>query len=90
MTRFTIASFNVKNLIGAGAEYDEFQSYTPEEFAWKADWLADRVVCMDADTVGFQEIFEEPPLAEVINEVPCNELASDHGQIMAHMEPYGA
>jgi len=67
MTRFTIASFNVKNLIGAGKEYYKFQSYTPEEYAWKQDWMADQLLTMDADIVGFQEIFEEDALRDVIN-----------------------
>ncbi|WP_439110491.1 hypothetical protein [Lentibacter sp.] len=48
MTRFTIASFNVKNLIGPDKEYYQFQSYTPEEYAWKEDWLADQLLSMDA------------------------------------------
>lgn len=68
MTRFTIASFNVKNLIGADKEYYRFQSYTPEEYAWKVDWMADQLLSMDADIVGFQEIFEEEALADVISE----------------------
>lgn len=68
MTRFTIASFNVKNLIGADQEYYEFQSYTPEEYAWKEDWLAQQMFSMDADIVGFQEIFEEKALRDVIAE----------------------
>jgi endonuclease/exonuclease/phosphatase family metal-dependent hydrolase len=68
MTRFTIASFNVKNLIGADREYYPFQRYTPEEYAWKADWLADQILTMDADVVGFQEIFEEEALRDVIGE----------------------
>ena len=68
MTAFTIASFNVKNLIGPDREYYRFQSYTPEEFAWKSDWLADQLLTLDADVVGFQEIFEEAPLREVIAE----------------------
>ena len=53
MTRFTIASFNVKNLIGADKEYYKFQSYTPEESAWKQDWMAEQLLTMDADIVGF-------------------------------------
>ncbi|MFY0596378.1 MAG: endonuclease/exonuclease/phosphatase family protein [Cognatishimia sp.] len=68
MTRFTIASFNVKNLIGADKEYYRFQSYTPEEYAWKVDWMADQLLSMDADIVGFQEIFEEDALRDVITE----------------------
>ncbi|MCX7567061.1 endonuclease/exonuclease/phosphatase family protein [Sulfitobacter sp. F26169L] len=66
MSRFTIASFNVKNLIGADKEYYRFQSYTPEEYAWKRDWLADQMVTLDADIVGFQEVFDEDSLRDII------------------------
>ncbi len=69
MTRFTIASFNVKNLIGADREYYQFQQYTPEEYAWKEDWMADQVLSMDADIVCFQEIFELEALEAVVSEV---------------------
>ncbi|MEM6759685.1 MAG: endonuclease/exonuclease/phosphatase family protein [Pseudomonadota bacterium] len=68
MTEFTIASFNVKNLIGADQEYYRFQSYTPEEYAWKVDWLAEQIQTINADIVCFQEIFEESALREVIVE----------------------
>lgn len=68
MTDFTIASFNVKNLIGPEKEYYAFQTYTPEEYAWKEDWLADQLLTLNADIVGFQEIFEEAALADVIAE----------------------
>lgn len=78
MTRFTIASFNVKNLIGADKEYYRFQSYTPEEYAWKRDWLADQMVTLDADIVGFQEIFDEDALSDMIT------LADTYGE--AHNE----
>ncbi|CUH65832.1 Endonuclease/Exonuclease/phosphatase family protein [Thalassovita gelatinovora] len=68
MTNFTIASFNIKNLIGANQEYYQFQTYTPEEYAWKLDWVADQILTMDADIVGFQEVFEEDALRDVIEE----------------------
>lgn len=68
MDRFTIASFNVKNLIGPDQEYYRFQQYTPEEYAWKSDWVADQLLTMDADIVCFQEIFDEASLREVIAE----------------------
>jgi len=74
MTRFTLASFNVKNLIGADSEYYRFQSYTPEEYAWKRDWLADQMVTLDADIVGFQEVFDEDSLTDMIT------LADAHGE----------
>lgn len=68
MTDFTIASFNVKNLIGADQEYYRFEKFTPEEYAWKEDWLADQVLSLSADIVCFQEIFDEAPLRAVIAE----------------------
>ena len=68
MTGFTIASFNVKNLIGAEKEYYRFEEYTPEEYAWKEDWLADQLLTLDADIVCFQEIFEQGALEAVIAE----------------------
>ncbi len=68
MTEFTISSFNVKNLIGADQEYYRFMSYTPEEYAWKRDWMADQLLSLDADVIGFQEVFEESALLDVVKE----------------------
>jgi len=68
MTKFTIASFNVKNLIGPDQEYYPFESYTPEEYAWKEDWMADQLLTMNADIVCFQEIFERAPLWNIVQE----------------------
>jgi hypothetical protein len=68
MSEFTIASFNVKNLIGPDSEYYRFEKYTPEEHAWKEDWLADQLLSLAADIVGFQEIFDEAALRSVIAE----------------------
>ena len=68
MTEFTIASFNVKNLIEAEHEYYRFEKYTEEEHAWKQDWLADQVVNLGADIIGFQEIFSEKSLRDMLAE----------------------
>ncbi len=68
MTDFTLATFNVKNLIGAEQEYYRFQEYTKEEHAWKKDWLADQLLTLNADVVCFQEIFDEEALRQVILE----------------------
>ncbi|MBY6136150.1 endonuclease/exonuclease/phosphatase family protein [Nocardioides marinus] len=88
MTRFTIASFNVKNLIGPEREYYRFQSYTPEEYAWKADWLADQLLTLNADIVGFQEIFEEEPLREVIAETDRRGAEANAASIPAPSKRY--
>ena len=68
MTQFKVATFNVKNLIGPDEEYYRFERYTPEEHAWKRDWLARQLLKMDADVVCFQEIFDEQALWDVIEE----------------------
>ena len=81
MTRFTIASFNVKNLIGADQEYYRFQSYTPEEYAWKVNWLAEQVQTLNADIICFQEIFEEEALREVISRADADGLEDNRAHI---------
>jgi len=88
MTQFTIASFNVKNLIGADKEYYEFQTYTPEEFAWKEDWMADQLMTMDADIVAFQEIFEEDALRAVIRETDARAETLNSAVIPGDSKPY--
>ncbi len=77
MTQFSIASFNVKNLISASREYYRFEEYTPEEHAWKEDWLANQLLRMNSDIVGFQEIFERPALEAVIAEADARGTASN-------------
>lgn len=88
MTEFTIASFNVKNLIGANQEYYRYQSYTPEEYAWKQDWLADQLLTMDADIIGFQEIFEEGALQPVIEEASVRAEALNEASVPDRSKRY--
>ncbi|MEM9581323.1 MAG: alpha-1,4 polygalactosaminidase, partial [Pseudomonadota bacterium] len=80
MRDVTIASFNVKNLIGADREYYRFMTYSKNEHSWKSDWLAEQVVRMDADVVGFQEIFELDALVDVIKQAnrAGSEANADH------------
>jgi len=88
MSEFTIASFNVKNLIGADKEYYQFQSYTPEEYAWKKDWMADQLLTLDADVVGFQEIFEEDALRDVVAETSRRAHALNDATVPDHSKRY--
>ncbi|MFY0681058.1 MAG: endonuclease/exonuclease/phosphatase family protein [Thalassovita sp.] len=88
MKNFTIASFNVKNLIGADQEYYKFQSYTPEEYAWKLDWTADQLLTLDADIVCFQEIFEESALRDVIEEADTRGIAANEAVVPDRSKRY--
>lgn len=88
MTRFTVASFNVKNLIGPDQEYYRFEKYTPEEYAWKADWLADQILTMDADIVAFQEIFDEDALRNVVAETDARGIAANDANLPDRNKQY--
>lgn len=88
MTEFTIASFNVKNLIGADQEYYKYESYTPEEHSWKQSWLADQLLHMNADIIGFQEIFDEAALQAVINEADAEGRAANDTNIPDRSKRY--
>lgn len=88
MASFRIGSFNVKNLIGADREYYRFERYTPEEHAWKEDWLADQLLTMDADVVCFQEIFDEAALRDVITETDLRGIALNEAAIPDRSKGY--
>jgi len=81
MTDFTIASFNVKNLIEAEQEYYRFEQYTPEEHAWKQSWLADQILNLSADIVCFQEIFTEEALRATIAEADAIGMEANKSNI---------
>jgi len=88
VTEFTIASFNVKNLIGADQEYYQFESYSPEEYAWKEDWLADQLLTLNSDIVCFQEIFTAESLQDVIAETNTRGAASNSDVIPSKDKRY--
>ncbi|MBD3664233.1 endonuclease/exonuclease/phosphatase family protein [Sulfitobacter aestuariivivens] len=88
MTQFTIASFNVKNLIGPDQEYYKFQSYTPEEYAWKEDWLADQITALNADIIGFQEIFDEQSLRDTIARADTYGLSNNEAALPGEDKRY--
>lgn len=62
------ATFNVCNLAPAGAQlYDNLQPLTEEEYEAKAEWTAWQLDRLDADVVGFQEIFSQAALRDVLS-----------------------
>jgi len=66
MTTFRIATFNAQNLIGPDQEFQRFESYTPEDYAAKRDWISGQVHRMNPDILAFQEIIDPDPLREAI------------------------
>ncbi|MBI1891085.1 MAG: endonuclease/exonuclease/phosphatase family protein [Burkholderiales bacterium] len=61
------ATFNVRNLALPGTIfYSNLPPYTQPEYDAKLDWIARQLDTLDADVIGFQEIFSQTALKEVL------------------------
>jgi len=61
------ATFNAFNLAPPGARlYDNLAPFTAEEYEAKLDWTAHQLDLINADVIGFQEIFSQSVLKEVL------------------------
>ncbi|MEI6950132.1 endonuclease/exonuclease/phosphatase family protein [Paraflavisolibacter sp. H34] len=70
--RFSIGTFNVENLVRANRPiYTEARArYSDGEYRDKVGWIRQQLVKMNADIVGFQEVFEEEALRDCLAESP--------------------
>lgn len=61
------ASFNAFNLAPPGAKlYDNLEPLTAAQYEAKLDWTAQQLDLLDADLIGFQEIFSQATLRAVL------------------------
>ena len=61
------ATFNTFNLAPPGMRcYENLAPCTPEEYEAKLDWTAHQIDLLNADVIGFQEIFSQATLREVL------------------------
>jgi endonuclease/exonuclease/phosphatase family metal-dependent hydrolase len=61
------ATFNLFNLAPPGVKvYDNLVPLTPEEYEAKLTWTAHQVDLLDADLIGFQEVFSQAALKQVL------------------------
>ena len=63
--KFKVSTFNLYNLAQAGQSYYG-RSYSKEVYGQKKDWIANQLDKLKADIVGFQEVFSEAALKEVV------------------------
>lgn len=62
------ATFNVCNLAPPGAKlYDNLLPLSAQEYEAKAAWTAQQLDQLDADVIGFQEIFSQAALRDVLS-----------------------
>jgi predicted extracellular nuclease len=64
--RFKVATFNLLNLASPNTPYYSNRGYSDEDYQRKLDWIASQLKAMDADVVGFQEIFQKEALLEAL------------------------
>jgi hypothetical protein len=65
--RFKVGTFNLYNLALPNEVYYGDRKYSPDLFAKKKDWIARQLICMNADLVGFQEVFHKDALQQVVD-----------------------
>ncbi len=65
-TYFTVASFNVRNLISAGVTYYGRNRYSEGAYEAKLAWLTEQLFRMDADVVALQETFDLAPIEDLV------------------------
>lgn len=62
------ATFNVLNLAPPGVRfYADQEPYSQAQYDAKVDWIAQQLDLLDADVIGFQEIFSQAALRDVLS-----------------------
>jgi len=65
---FKVATFNLYNLVLPNVVYYGDRQYTTPEFKQKKLWIAGQLIAMNADIVGFQEVFHVEALRQALEE----------------------
>lgn len=86
------ATFNVRNLALPGIKYyDDQEPFTVEEYDAKVDWLAHQIDLLDADVIGFQEIFSQAALRDVLARTrryrQAHHIGFDPDPVGGHLTP---
>lgn len=68
ISRFNIATFNTLNLVLPDVIFYGKEKYTKAEYAAKKNWIRHQLEQMHADIIGFQEVFHEAALKEILTE----------------------
>jgi endonuclease/exonuclease/phosphatase family metal-dependent hydrolase len=67
MSRFNVGTFNVLNLALPGqVTYSNDRPFSPEEYQAKITWIGGQLRRMDAEVVGFQEVWHQDALREAV------------------------
>lgn len=77
-----IATFNVRNLITPGEKiyFGKNPVYTEAEYAEKTWWIGQRLIEMNADVIGFQEVWRVEALRDCLREVGLEDEYDIYGR----------
>ena len=64
-----VGTFNLLNLALANRSFYGHQSYSTQEYEQKKAWVKQQLLKMDADIIGFQEVFDVAALQAVIDKL---------------------
>lgn len=67
---FKVGTFNLRNLASPNQSFYN-ERYTIEEYNQKKGWIAEQLNRMQADVIGFQEVFDERALEDVLATSPA-------------------
>lgn len=63
-----VGTFNVLNLVSPGVTFYGRESYDKDTYERKIKWIGSQIDKMDTDILGFQEIFHEKALKDVLKQ----------------------
>ncbi|MGB3187946.1 MAG: endonuclease/exonuclease/phosphatase family protein [Limnoraphis sp.] len=72
---FKVATFNLYNLVLPNVTYYDRNKYSTEVYAQKKTWITGQLERMNADIVGFQELFHEQAIKEIVQNIKSYENA---------------
>ena len=67
---FRVASFNLLNLALPTTVFYNRHQYSQAEYDRKKTWISNQLTKLDADIIGFQEVFDEEALKEIVKDHP--------------------
>lgn len=77
--RFRVGTFNVYNLLLPGVRVYESDGDSDEVYADKCAWIRQQVQRMQADIVGFQEVFQGRALRDALDGSPLTDVVTRAG-----------
>lgn len=84
--RFNIGNFNLMNLVLPGVTFYGRQGYNKGDYQKKIEWIGNQLSVMNADLIGFQEVFHEAALRDALTASGAYEnchvaVANENGQL---------